>query len=520
MNATDVVSSGTIIARNPATGTEIGRVNTHTPDQVRYAVERARAAVGTWSAMSFAERGKLLGKVRDRLLERAHEIAQLLHEENGKPKIEAYFSEVVPNLDLFDFHIAHDERLMAPEPVKLNPLNYPGKQGLIEHVPLGVIGLIAPWNYPISIPLRTIVPALMLGNTVVFKPSEYAVLSGQAIAKLFEGVLPPGVLEIVQGSGETGDALVRAGVDRIVFTGSVATGKKVAMAAAERLIPVSLELGGKDAAIVLEDADLDRAVNGIVWGAFANCGQNCASVERVYVVKEIADKFTAKVVEKTAALRLTCDAANGEVGPLINEKQLAIVERHVQEALSQGAKALTGGKRRQPGYYYEPTVLVNVDHRMAIMREETFGPVLPIQIVVSADEAIRLANESSYGLTASLWTRDVERGRKLAKRLQTGVVTINNHSFTAAIPAAPWTGVKESGHGVTNSRAALYELTRPRFVLVDKSKERLEVWWYPYTQTLEGLVGGVLQMAQRGLGPKIGAASRLLPLLKRRLKEG
>lgn len=517
---TNLAAEGSLVALNPADGSEVGRVAATTPDEVRDAVGRARAAQANWAQLGYSHRGRLLANVRDRFLEQARDIAKLLHQENGKPELEAYFSEVVPNIDLFDFHVAQDHKLLRDEPVNLSPLNYPGKKGVIEHRPLGVIGLISPWNFPVSIPLRTLIPALMAGNAVVFKPSEYAVLTGKFLGELFNEFLPPGILTVVQGDGAIGAALVEARTDRIVFTGSVATGRRVNVAAAEHLIPVSLELGGKDAAIVLEDADLDRAANGIVWGAFANAGQNCASIERCYVVKDVADAFIAKVVQRTQALRLTSEGGTAEVGPLINAAQLATVERHVQEAVGQGARILAGGKARTPGHFFEATVLVDVDHRMNVMREETFGPLLPIQVVANPDEAIRLANDSDYGLSASLWSRSVERANSLAPRLETGIVTINNHGFTAAIPQAPWTGVKHTGSGVTNSKAALLEYTRPHFTLVDKSKETLEVWWYPYTATLEKVVDGVLQMSRRSLGAKIGAARKLLPLMKKRLQEG
>jgi acyl-CoA reductase-like NAD-dependent aldehyde dehydrogenase len=518
MNGQAIVN-GMVVSRNPADGSELGRIPVSTPEQVREAVARARKAAAGWGARSFKERGAMLAQVRDRLLARADTVAALLHKENGKPQLEAYFAEVIPNLDLFDFHVANDERLIAPEPVKLSPLNYPGKSGVIEHVPLGVIGLISPWNYPVSIPLRTLVPALMAGNAVVFKPSEFAALSGQFIFELFDGILPKDVLVLVQGGGETGGALVEAGIDRVVFTGSVATGKRVGVAAAGRLIPASLELGGKDPAIVLEDADLDRAANGIVWGAFANAGQNCAAVERVYVLEKVAQPFLEKVVAKTKALRLTADGPDAEVGPLINEKQLAIVESQVADAVAKGATVAAGGHKRSPGYFFEPTVLTGVNHGMAVMRDETFGPLLPIQVVKSVDEAVELANDSAYGLTASVWSRDLARAKQVAARLACGVATINNHSFTAAIAEAPWTGVKETGSGVTNSRSALMEYTRPRFTLVDKSKERLELWWFPYTPTLKGLLGGVLQMARRGVGAKLSAVPKLVPLLKKRMKD-
>lgn len=513
-----LVHDGKIHSRNPADGSPLGPIPVSTPEDVRAAVVRARAAAPDWAALTFKQRGAILAQVRDRLFARADDIAGILHREIGKPKVEAYLSEVVANLDLFDYHIANDEKILAPEVIKLSPLNYPKKKGVVEHVPLGVIGLISPWNFPVAIPLRSIVPALMAGNTVVFKPSEYSSHCGHAIAGLFEGLLPKGVLETIYGAGETGAALTASDVDRLVFTGSVATGKRVAVAGAERLIPVSVELGGKDPAIVLEDADLDRAANGVVWGAFFNAGQNCGAVERVYVVRQVAEPFLAKVMEKANRVRLS-DGVEGEVGPLINEKQVEIVDRQVRDAVEQGAKVMLGGNRKGR-LYFEPTVLTGVTHGMSVMRDETFGPVLPIQVVQSAEEAIQLSNDSAYGLTASVWTKDINKGKAIAARLHCGVATINNHSFTGALPQAPWTGVKETGSGVTNSRSALFEMTRPRFTLVDGAKDKLEAWWFPYTPTLLAMVPRILQMAARGLGTKLAAVPKLLPLLGKRMKEG
>jgi acyl-CoA reductase-like NAD-dependent aldehyde dehydrogenase len=328
-------------------------------------------------------------------------------------------------------------------------------------------------------------------------------------------LLPKDVFSIVQGGGDVGAALCRSKVDLVVFTGSVRTGRAVALVCAERLIPCSLELGGKDAAIVLADANLERAANGIVWGALTNAGQNCAAIERVYVEKSIAKDLIDKIESIAKSLR-TPD----EVGPLSTEAQRATVEAHVKEAKEAGAKIVTGGKRTDEGLGYEPTVLRVESDELDLMREETFGPVLPIRVIDSVDEAIRLANDSKYGLTASIWTRNVRRAEEIASKLRAGVVTINNHAFTGALPAAPWSGIGETGYGITNSPLALEALTRPRFVLVDRSGASREMWWYPYTPALRTIVLALvtLRSATRSIITKIGAVVRLLGAFPRRFR--
>jgi len=347
----------------------------------------------------------------------------------------------------------------------------------------------------------------------LFKPSEHTPASGALVASLFEGLLPEGVLELLQGAGDVGEAVANAEVDAVVFTGSVTTGRKVAIACATRLIPCSLELGGNDAAIVLADAPIERAARGIVWGAFTNAGQNCASIERVYVVKAVADKFTERVVALTKEL-----VPERDIGSLTTAQQAATVRKQLAAAVSAGAEIACGGVPEIDVTAIEPTVLKLTDEAIDLMQEETFGPVLPIVVVEDEDEAIRRANASKFGLTASVWTKRVDRSGELARKLCSGVVTINNHGFTAALPAAPWSGVKHSGFGVTNGPHALHALVRPRLVLEDRNRANSELWWYPYTKSLRevALAMAVLR-GGGGIFARIRAVFTLLGALPRRL---
>ncbi len=501
---------------SPLDGTPLARVEATDPARLVEMMDRARKAQPAWAKTAVANRAATLSKLRRRILQRAEEIADLLHRECGKPIEEAALSEVLPNADLVDYWTASIEELLEGAVVELDALAYPGKLGRIVHDPRGVVALITPWNYPVAIPLRTLVPALLAGNAVIFKPSEVAARSGALVASLFEGLLPEGVLQVAQGGGDVGEALVAAGADLVVFTGSVATGRRIAVACAEKLVPCSLELGGKDAAIVLKDCNLERTARGLVWGAFTNAGQNCASIERVYVERAVADKLVPRVVALTNELRAGIDT-----GVLTTERQCAVVRRHLAEALASGAELLAGGAPEEGKLAFPPTVLKVTDEDTPLMREETFGPILPIVLVDDEEDAIRRTNASRFGLTTSVWTKRINHGHEIAGRLKSGVVTINNHGFTGAVAAAPWTGVGESGTGVTNSPHALAELTRVRFVLEDRSGGKRELWWYPYTPVLRRLVFAMAR-ARGGAGffGRIGAFFQLLGALPKRLLGG
>lgn len=500
---------------SPLDGSALPPVVATNPSDVPTLAKKAREAQRVWAEKSPRDRAIALEPVAKRILQRAEEIADLVHRECGKPIEEAALAEVLPNADLVEYWTSSIEELLEGTTVELDPLAYPGKVGRIHKAPRGLVGLITPWNYPVAIPLRTIVPALLAGNAVLFKPSEITARAGALVASLFEGLLPEGLLALVQGGGDVGAAVVDE-ADVVVFTGSVATGRRVAVRCAERLVPCSLELGGKDAAVVLADAPLERTANGLVWGAFTNAGQNCASIERVYVERPIADKLVARLVELTKALRPGVDTA-----VLTTARQCEIVRRHLAEAEASGAEVLAGGAPEEGSLAFAPTVVKLEDEATPLMQDETFGPILPVVVVDSVEDAITRVNASRYGLTTSLWTRRIGHAHELARKLRTGVVTINNHGFTAAIAAAPWTGTGESGFGITNSPHALAELTRPQFVLEDRSGGARELWWYPYTPVLRKIAFAMAK-ARGGAGffGRIAAVFELLAAFPKRLLGG
>ncbi len=473
-----------LTSTNPATLEELGRAKILSSHDVNRAVAKARSAQPPWAALSFKGRARYILRAKDILLDRQDEVCELISGEVGKPVVEAMTSEVLPVANLMDYFARKSAKLLREEQFTLSVFR--NKKSCVSFNPLGVVGIISPWNYPFSIPAGEVVMGLMAGNAVLLKPSEYTPLVGLKIGELFCAAgLPDGILQVLTGDGSTGAVLVESAIDKIFFTGSVRTGRQVAESAARRLVPFVLELGGKDAMIVCADAPFERTVNGALWGAFSNCGQTCASVERLYVVESIAEKFINAVVEKTRTLRVGIDGKEQkDIGSLTNANQLRIVTEHVKDAVAKGARALTGGKRIEslPGYFFEPTVLVDVNDSMRVMREETFGPVLPIVVVKNELEAIREANRSDYGLLASVWTKDTARGRQIAAQVEAGTVIVNDVIYTHSAAETPWFGVKESGVGVTHSKHGLREFVRMKHINWDVLPMKTNPWWYPYSE--------------------------------------
>jgi succinate-semialdehyde dehydrogenase/glutarate-semialdehyde dehydrogenase len=506
---------------NPATGETLREFDCAGEEEVRAAVVRARVVQAAWSELGLRRRVAVLREFQRRLYERKSEIAACITREAGKPLGEALVTEVLVVLDAARFLIDNAHRLLREEHVPHSNLATKAKHGRLLREPYGVIGIVSPWNYPFSIPATETLAALVAGNAVVLKPSELTSLSALELRSLLHGAgVPRDVLQVVLGDGVTGAALTQSAIDKLVFTGSVGTGKRIAAAAAERLLPVVLELGGKDPMLVLDDADVDVASSAAVWGAFVNAGQACLSVERCYVHRSLYEPFLAACVEKTTKLRV----GNGiephiDVGPLIHERQLRIVESHVEDAKARGARLLAGGARlRELGpNFYAPTLLAEVTHEMRIMREETFGPVLPVTAFDDDEEAVRLANDSEYGLAASVWTRDRERGERIARRIETGTVMVNDVVSCFGISSAPHGGVKASGMGRTHGRFGLEEMVRLKYLDSDRLPGMKKVWWYGYSDSfVRQMEGFVASQFARGFGERLRGALRAVGVLRRK----
>ncbi|MBK7862393.1 MAG: aldehyde dehydrogenase family protein [Archangiaceae bacterium] len=478
---------------------------------VKGAVARARAAQGEWAQLGFDGRARLLKAAAKRILKRRQEVLELLHDETGKTPGDVLMGEALGALQFVTDWVAVARPHLKTRRLAMSMVAFPGKSGSIDLLPRGVVAIIAPWNFPLANFFKPVFAALLCGNAVVLKPSELSPRMGEWFTRVLGEELPKDVLTVVQGGREVGEQLVRGGVDAVTFTGSTASGREVAKACAEQLIPVSLELGGKDAAIVLADCDFDRTVAGVMYWALANAGQACGAIERVIVEDAIADRFVDALEAAVARLRVTAEPRTSDVGPLANARQLEVVEAQVHDAVSSGAVLRWGGHRTGHGYGFEPTLLDRCTPTMKVMREPTFGPVISVLRVPNAESAVAAANDCEYGLNASVWSRDLARATALAKRLEVGTAYVNNHGFTGAMPAAPWTGVKQSGTGVANSVFALGHYTRPRTVVVDQNRGA-DAWWFPMDSVLEEL-GHRLSEAQ--LGNVLAAAKVPLLLMKR-----
>lgn len=473
-----------IVVRNPATLEVIDELPVAAPEDVRQAVARAREAQRSWSRTSFAERARLLYKLRDLLLDEGDRLADILTAETGRPRTEVHGSELFYLCDAIGVWGAKSATFLRPEKIRPHFPLLKAKKVVSTYTPRGVIGIISPWNFPLVMTLGEALPAIMAGNAVVIKPSELTPLTARFGADIAARAgFPKHLLQVVVGDGATGEALVDC-ADMIAFTGSVETGKAVMRRAAERLVPVSLELGGKDPMVVLKDADIERAAGACVWGALMNSGQICTSIERVYVEAPIFDAFLDKVVQRVRAIRQGPSDGEVDIGCMTSKEQLDKVAAQVDEAIARGAKALTGGRRNGAlsGYYYEPTVLVNVNHTMSVMREETFGPVIPIVKVADADEALRLANDSRYGLSAAVFSRDARLSQHLAEELQSGSVSVNDALVPVIVTDAPMSGRKDSGFGLRHGAEGIRKFCYQKTLVTDRFGLKEEFPWYPATE--------------------------------------
>jgi acyl-CoA reductase-like NAD-dependent aldehyde dehydrogenase len=512
--APELVVAGELRSHDPATLELVGCVPVTPVEEVPGAVAEARAAQERWAATDWATRRRVLRAAARVIVAQTDELARTATAESGKPVVEALSAEVLVAVECARWLAANVERVLRPERLSYPQLYLRHKRGRLVHEPLGVVAVVSPWNFPFAIPFTEAATAVAAGNAVVVKPSELTPLTGAWVERVFaEAGAPEGLVRVVQGAGAVGEALVRApGVGKIVFTGSVEVGRLVATACGELLRPVTLELGGKDPMLVLSDADVGRAAAGAAWGSFSNCGQVCSGVERIYVAEERLDEFVEALTARAERLRIGHGAAaEVDLGPLVSERQRAKVEDLVADARERGAEAVTGGARPEvglPGWFYAPTVLVGTRDEARIEREEVFGPVVTVRPFGDEDEAVRLANASPFALGASVWTRDVERARRLARRLEAGSVWTNDHAYSYGACQASWGGTKASGYGRTHSRYGLYECTQVKFVEVDRGRVPVP-WWYPYDAgTADGFRGLLGVLAGGNAAARAAAAWR------------
>jgi acyl-CoA reductase-like NAD-dependent aldehyde dehydrogenase len=477
---------------NPATGAVVDSIATDNPEAIAATVARVRANQAEWEAIGIEGRYHWLGQLRDWILDNTERIGDTMQAETGKVRADVSL-DLGYVADLINFYGSKAATYIGDETVRPNSPLLAAKKLTIQYRPFPVVGVISPWNFPLAMALGDSIPALQAGAAVVAKPSEFTPLSLLEVIKAWkEEIGAPDVFDCVLGTGEAGGALID-NVDYIQFTGSDRTGRKVMARAAETLTPVSLELGGKDPMIVLSDADVDRAANAAAWGGMVNSGQLCISVERIYVEEPVYDEFVAKLTEQVKGLRQGADGRKPEkdVGAMTSPNQTAIVEGQVDDALANGARALTGGKKVEgPGDYYEPTVLVDVDHSMKVMRDETFGPVVGVMKVRDSEEALRLANDTRYGLAASVFG---EKGRaeKIARRIEAGSVNVNDVITNMAAMGVPMGGWKQSGIGFRHGEYGIKKYCRAESIVVTRFGGKREPNWYPYTKGRRGLVDRV-----------------------------
>jgi acyl-CoA reductase-like NAD-dependent aldehyde dehydrogenase len=509
--ATAPTTDGKVVESfSPLTGERLGAVPAIGPDDVQAVVDDVASVQPFWAQLPLAARARYMQRAAQAILDQLDELALLLAREQGKPVNEAYIMELIPTIDALGWIADAGQQILADERIPQTQVFTKLKRSVFSYEALGVVGVIAPWNYPWSIPLGEVAMALMAGNGVVLKPASLTPLIGDRIRDVFERAgMPEGLVRTVHGGGAVGNALVESSAAKIFFTGSVDVGRRVGVACAERMKGSVLELGGKDAQIVCADANLENAISGCLWGSFANAGQTCSGIERVYVLREVAERFVDGVVTGAQALHLGDPTSfDTEIGPMVSRDQYELVKELVDDAVANGAELRCGGPAEIEGHpdaaFYAPAVLTGVTHDMRIMREEIFGPVVPIVTVDSEEQAIELANDSEFGLSASVWTLDRAKGDRIARRLEAGSVWINDHMYSHGTCQCSWGGVKNSGLGRSHSKFGFYECVNIKHVAWEPSKLR-DFWWYPYDRSMGEALRASAHLLYGSKGERLGA---------------
>ena len=522
-------------AVDPAEGAAPRRAPEHRPEAIPAALSRARQAQREWAARPIRNRVRALRPLRRFLVDQADRIAAVIARDTGKTRVEALATEVMPALMTLGYACRKAPRFLRPRPQLPGTLLLWHKWSRIVRVPYGVVAVISPWNYPFAIPFAEIVPALLAGNAVLFKGAGQTPRAAAVLDEcLASAALPQGLFTRFELPGAVaGPAFLAAGIDKLFFTGSVAVGRELMRQAAATITPVSLELGGNDAMLVAPDADLDRAARGALWGGLQNCGQSCAGVERIYVHRDVYEPFLERLKNLVERLRVGPDRAfDVDLGALTTVEQKQTVSRHVDDALARGARLFARSPepqaqpqpQQQPpehgpenGLFYPATVLTEVTEDMLVMREETFGPVLAVARVADMEEAVRRANDSQYGLTASVWSRNPDAAEQLGRRLQAGVITLNDHLMSHGMPETPWGGFKHSGIGRTHGRIGFDEMTQPQVIVHDLlAWTKRDLWWHPYSEPLyRGLRGAIVVIYGAGLWERLRGLTPLARIFPR-----
>jgi acyl-CoA reductase-like NAD-dependent aldehyde dehydrogenase len=490
--------ANTIEVKNPATGEVIANVPAVTVDEVAAIVERGRAAQPGWEALGFEGRARVLRRAQKWVTDNAERIAETIVRENGKTYEDAQLAETGYAANAFGFWAKHAPEYLADEKVRSSSPFVLGRKLIVRYAPVGVVGVIGPWNYPLTNSFGDCIPALAAGNSVVLKPASLTPLTSLLMKDMLDECgLPENVFQLAVGGGDVGSELVDH-VGFVMFTGSTEVGKKVMERAAKTLTPVGLELGGKDPMIVLSDANLERAANAAVYYSMQNGGQTCISTERVYVEEPVYDEFVRKVEDKMRSLRQGVPGEPGsvDVGAVTSPPQVDLIDSHVKDAVDKGARVVTGGKRGGDGRgdFYEPTMLVDVDHSMECMTEETFGPTLPVMRVRDVEEAVRMANDSPYGLQASLYTRDVAKGERLARQLEAGVVCVNDAQVNYVALELPMGGWKASGLGSRHGAYGIRKYTKQQTILVTRFGPKRDIHMFPYKKRTTRMLGRLVKL--------------------------
>ncbi|MFQ5709442.1 MAG: aldehyde dehydrogenase family protein [bacterium] len=527
------VDGDALFSTNPRTGEIIGQYSTTNPDDIPTILQKVSRAFEDWSSLSLTARLELFKKSYRQFYQFKDEMASLISAETGKPLVEAYSCEILPVLDCFKYYIKNIGKIVRKQKIKAsNPL-FKVRKGVVTYEPLGVVAVISPWNFPFLLSMQHIIPAILAGNVVIHKPSEYTTLTGLKIREIFNrAYLPRNVLEVVTGLANVGSALVNQRLDKIIFTGSTAIGQKIYAAAARNMVPVNMELGGSDPMIVLEDANLDRAANAAVWGAFSNAGQTCLAVERLFVHESLKSEFLELLIQKARKLHLNSENRGApDMSCLANAAQLKKIESLVRDAVKKGAVVKLGGKvRRDLGeHFFEPTILTNVGATMQVLQRESFGPLLAVQSFQKDEEAVAMANDSEFGLSASIWTQNPKRAQALAKQIQAGSVLINDLLIHIAQIEAPYTGHKKSGLGVSHGPWGVMEVVKPKYInrdraiirrilrLVCKSLADNDLWWFKYSQeTVDDFRGFAQFLHGESIWKKVKAVPRAVKALFRK----